>query len=96
MLRCIPPQGDYKADWLRVLAAVHSVYPDATGVALCEEWSPGYPGEIERKFRSFGHYRGQNGPATIGTLVYLARQHGWEPPARRTVRLTAKEVSYAR
>jgi hypothetical protein len=72
MLRCIPPQGDYKADWLRVLAAVHSAYPDATGVALCEEWSPGYPGEIERKFRSFGRYTGQHGPATVGTLVWLA------------------------
>ncbi len=96
MLSYIPRRGDYRHLWITVLAAVHSAYPDATGISLCEEWSPGYRGEIERKFRSFGNYQGQNGPATIGTLVYLAKRHGWEPPARRVVRLTPKEAAHAR
>ena len=79
MLRYVPPRGDYLDDWLRVLAAIHSAYPGPEGVALAEEWSPGYPGEIARKFASFGRYKGQNGPATIGTLIHLARRHGWRP-----------------
>lgn len=83
LLAFIPPRGDYKDDWLTVLAAVHSLYPGPEGVALCEEWSPGHPGEVERKFRSFGHYRGQRGPAGVGTLYHLAKLHGWRPPVRQ-------------
>ncbi len=86
MLRCIPPQGDYTDDWLRVLAAVHSAYPGPEGIGLCEEWSPGTPGEVARKFASFGRYCGERGPATIGTLVYLARRHGYRPEPRLRVR----------
>jgi hypothetical protein len=82
LLRHIPPTGEYKADWLRVLAAVHSIYPGPEGVALCEEWSPGQPGEIARKFRSFGRYQGQHGPAGVGTLYHLAKLGDWHPPTR--------------
>ena len=88
LLRHIPPTGDYTEDWLRVLAAVHSVYPGPEGVALCEEWSAGKPGEVARKFRSFGRYRGQRGPAGVGTLYHLAKQGGWRPPARPRFILT--------
>lgn len=77
MLEYIPPRGEYTEDWLRVLAAVHSVHPGPEGVALCEAWSPGRPGEIEAKFSSFGHYSGT--PASVGTLVHLAKQQGWQP-----------------
>ncbi len=80
MLRCIPPQGDYKDHWLRILAAVHSAYPGPEGIAVCEEWSPGLPGEIARKFASFGRYRGQRGPATIATVIYEAKRGGYQPP----------------
>lgn len=80
MLDYIPPRGEYTEDWLRVLAAVHSLYPGPEGVALCEAWSPGYPGEIEAKFASFGRYAGP--PASIGTLVHLAKQNGWLPRTR--------------
>lgn len=96
LLRHIPPQGDYKIDWLRVLAAVHSVYPGPEGVALCEEWSPGKQGEIERKFRSFGRYQGQRGPASVGTLYHLAKLGGWRPTPQARFRLRTREVRYAR
>ena len=95
MLRHIPPRGDYKDHWLTVLAAVHSVYPGPEGVALCEEWSPGAPGEVARKFASFGRYHGEHGPAGVGTLVYLARRHGWRPERERP-RLREREVRHAR
>lgn len=88
LLRHIPPTGDYTEDWLCVLAAVHSLYPGPEGIALCEEWSPGKAGEIARKFRSFGRYRGQRGPAGVGTLYHLAKRGGWRPPARARFILT--------
>jgi len=82
-LRWIAPTGDYKDHWLRVLAAVHSVYPGADGVALAEEWSPGKPGEVAAKFASFKRPTGSTGAATVGTLIHLAQQGGWQP-ARST------------
>ena len=88
LLRHIPPTGDYTEDWLRVLAAVHSIYPGPEGIALCEGWSAGKPGEVARKFRSFGRYRGQRGPAGVGTLYHLAKLGGWRPPARPRFILT--------
>ncbi|MDP9373835.1 MAG: PriCT-2 domain-containing protein, partial [Chloroflexota bacterium] len=81
MLRCIPPRGDYKDHWLRLLAAVHSAYPGQDGIDLCEGWSPGKPGEIAEKFRSFGRYRGPRGAATIATVIYEAKRWGYQPPA---------------
>jgi len=80
LLRYIPPMGDYDADWLPVLAAVHSVYPGPEGVALCEEWSPGKAGEIASKFDSFRRTTGK--VATVRTLFYRAKQNGWQPPRR--------------
>ncbi|MCB0106336.1 MAG: bifunctional DNA primase/polymerase [Caldilineaceae bacterium] len=67
----IPAQLSYQ-EWVSVLMAVHSAYPDDRGVTLCEAWSPGYDGEIAAKFKSFN----SNG-VTIGTLAYMAKQHGW-------------------
>ncbi len=75
-LRWIAPTGDYKDHWLKVLAAVHSVYPGADGVALCEDWSPGKPGEVAYKFSTF---KRPTGGAGVGTLVHLAQAGGWQP-----------------
>jgi len=79
MLRHVNAQPGY-ADWVRVLAAIHSAYPGPEGIAIAEEWSPGDArNSVEDKFKSFGNYRGVRGPASIGTIVYLARQGGWRP-----------------
>lgn len=75
-LKHIPPWGDY-ADWLTVLMAVHSALPGEAGIALCENWSAGKPGEVARKFASFN-----GGGVTVGTLFHLAKEHGWQPPAK--------------
>jgi len=82
-LRWIAPTGDYKDHWLKVLAAVQSVYPGADGVALCEEWSESKPGEVAEKFASFKRPAGGAGAAGVGTLIYLAQAGGWQP-ARST------------
>ena len=76
-LERIPAWGDY-GDWCTVLMAVHSVMPGDAGVALCEAWSPGKPGEIARKFDGF------NGDGVnIGSLFHLAKQYGYQQPARQ-------------
>jgi len=79
LLRFIPAGGGYTEDWLRILGAVHSVYPGSEGVALCEEWCPGKTGEIARKFASFKRDPTANDATGVGTLFYLAKQHGWRP-----------------
>lgn len=76
MLKCLPVHGDYNTFWLPVLMAVHSAYPDETGVQLIEAWSPGTRGEVRRKFHSFSA-TAKNG-ITIATLVALAKQHGYQ------------------
>lgn len=89
MLSFIPTQGGYDY-WLSVLMAVHSVLPDQRGINLCEAWSPGYEGEVAEKFDSFD--KGYSGPkVTLGTLVWLARQHGYTPtkPVHRAAILKA-------
>ncbi len=87
-LRCLPAHfgpNSYET-WLNVLMAVHSVLPGPDGVALCERYVPGTPGEIERKFGSF------NGSESvqIGTLFHIAKDHGYHPP-RRNDSYSAKE-----
>ena len=84
----IPAQGDYNADWLPILMAVHDALPDDRGVALVESWSPGYEGEVARKWRSFD--RTARGGITIKTLFHRAMQFGYEPPKRQAARPTQR------
>jgi hypothetical protein len=79
MLRFVPKDGGYHDHWLKILMAVSDSYPGAEGIALCEEWSPGYPGEIERKFKSFK--RGGK-RVTIASLVKMAKDNGYQPPRK--------------
>lgn len=103
-LATIPPRGDYNTDWLPMLMAVHDSFPDDRGIALIEAWSPGYPGEVARKWRSFK--AGASG-ITIATLFHKAGQYGYKPvrqnpaPATRrgadiTDALAQRVGSYAR
>lgn len=76
-LRHLPTWGEYEW-WLSILMAVHHIFPDYTGIRLIENWSPGYPGEVERKFSSFKRTGNQNGAITGATLFAQARQYGWD------------------
>lgn len=78
-LSYIPKQTDYNSGWLRILMGVHSIYPNGTGIRLIEEWSPGYEGEVEEKFRSFSQNGNSSGLITIATVFYIARQNGYQP-----------------
>jgi putative DNA primase/helicase len=80
MLAVLPIQQDYY-DWLRVLMAVHSAYPGEDGIRLVEAWSPGYCGEVANKFRSFDG-TAKDG-VRIGTLVHMAKQHGYSVEKHR-------------
>ena len=74
-LSALPAWGEYH-EWLSALMAVHSVFPDERGVRLCESWSPGKPGEVRRKFRSFD--RTARDGVGIGTLIHMAKANGWQ------------------
>jgi hypothetical protein len=70
LARIDPTKIDYDA-WWRCIAAVHSLYPDETGIRLVENWTPHKPGEIRQKFRSFGD-RTKIG---IGSLYHYVREY---------------------
>lgn len=73
----IPKQMDYY-EWLHIGMGVHSQYPGPEGVALVEAWSPGYPGEWERKFASFSTTGNRAGRVGIGTVFHMAKENGWQ------------------
>jgi len=78
-LAVIPPRGDYNADWLPVLMAVHDALPDDRGIALVESWSPGYPGEVARKWNSFKTAPTGGNRVTVATLFGIAKRYGYQP-----------------
>jgi hypothetical protein len=68
-------------DWMKVVRAIYSAYPNDLGVALAEEWSgERNAGEVPVMFRSFGHYSGNE--ITVNSLFWMAKQRGWTEPAR--------------
>lgn len=87
-LRYIPPTGAYQNHWLTVLMAIHDALPNGRGIALAESWSPGYPGEIEKKFASFS--RTKKGGITARSLFKIAIDNGWQPPAKVKPKATGK------
>jgi hypothetical protein len=73
MLAFIPKRPDY-GDWIKVVAAVGDVLPDADAIQLLSEWSPEErPGEYAEKLA----HRLKDVHA--GSLVHLAKEHGWRP-----------------
>ena len=74
MLGFIPKRPEYE-DWVKVVAAVGGALPPPDAIELLKEWSPEEEeGEYAYKLR----HRLEN--VTVGTLIYLAQQHGWRRP----------------
>ncbi len=73
MLSCINKQGEY-LDWVRIISAVASEFDEETTIRLIEQWSPGTEGEVKQK------YDNRLKDVSIGTLIYFAKQGGYEPP----------------
>jgi hypothetical protein len=71
MLAVIPKRPDYH-DWIKVLAAVADALDEQDAIEVLNEWSPEEePGDYAAKLRSgFTEIH-------IGTLIHLARAHGW-------------------
>lgn len=71
ILNYIPQQIDYN-EWVSILMALHSKFGDR-GIQIAEQWSPGFPGEVEMKFRSFS-----SDGVSLGTLIHIAKQYGYK------------------
>jgi hypothetical protein len=75
MLSVIPKRPEYH-DWIKLVAAVGDALSDADAIEVLNEWSPEEaPGEYAKKLLS-GFEK-----IHVGTLIHLARQHGWTPKA---------------
>lgn len=80
------PASDYHT-WFRVMSALKHTFGD-DGLPLFDAWSAScpekYPGpdEIARRWR--GHR--PNGQIGVGTIFYLAVQHGWNGPSNPGIR----------
>jgi hypothetical protein len=79
-------------DWIRVGMALHSV--DTELFSEWDRWSQQSSKYVESECRrKWSSFNGQ-GDVTIGTLVYMAKQHGWKPPTttkQTTGKTTSKE-----
>lgn len=76
MLACIPTRPEYDL-WLKISSAVWAATEDeATGTTLLKNWSPEEDeGEYAEKFKN------RLTQITAGTLVHLARKHGYKRPS---------------
>lgn len=73
-LRFVPTKMDYN-DWFKVLVNIWLFFPSEEGVAIAEEWSPGLPGEISRKFRLM-----RNPRLPPDWVFGVAYNRGWRDP----------------
>lgn len=76
-LKAIDPWTIEYDQWVALLMAIHSAYPNDTGLSIAESWAQGAQGEIPLKWKSFKTTGNVLGTVTIGTLFAIARDHGW-------------------
>lgn len=67
-------------EWARVCMAIKSEYPDETGRALFEDWSRTADAYNASDCASTWRSVKAGGGVAIGTLLHLAKQHGFELP----------------
>jgi hypothetical protein len=87
MLAVLPPRPEYP-QWLRIASAVWDAVGESTGTALLNAWSPEEsPGEYAAKFKD------RLTEVHAGTLVMLAKEHGWTPePRQQPLMKTTKDA----
>lgn len=83
----IPADGSGRRDvWVDVVKALNNWDSGGeVGFDILNEWSatqPAYKGEadVRKTYISFGRHVVGRVPTTIGTVIKLAREGGWEPP----------------
>ncbi|MBV7458781.1 MULTISPECIES: DUF927 domain-containing protein [unclassified Acidovorax] len=69
-----------REEWARVGMAIKSEFPDATGQDLFEAWSATADGHDPRATRSTWRSIKAGGGVGIGTLLHLAKEHGFVLP----------------
>jgi hypothetical protein len=73
------PKGPAYPHWIKVIAAVGDALTDADAIEVLCEWSPEEEeGEYAAKLRQ------RLKDVHIGTLIYLAHQHGWKSKEARS------------
>lgn len=77
-LKAIDPWTIDYDEWVAVLMAIHSAYPNETGLSIAESWADGKAGEVEHKWRGFRPDGNPQGKVGVGTLFAVAKQHGWK------------------
>ena len=76
-LNCIPAWGIEYDEWVDVLMGIHSAFGE-NGLRIAESWAEeGYPGEVERKWRSFRDGGNAAGRVTIASVFGIAKRFGW-------------------
>ena len=79
MLDFIDPDDLEYDEWLIVLQAVHSQYPNSIGFELADRWSQRgdryEQGEVEVRWKSFD----EAGEIRVGSLIHFAQQGGFNP-----------------
>ena len=79
-LQFIPPTLS-RDEWARVAMAIKSEYPDGTGFDLFDAWSQGAAdGYSNRDTRSTWQSVKAGGGVAIGTLLQMAKSHGFTLP----------------
>lgn len=76
-LYAIPPDVD-RVTWIKVGLALRSELGD-NAETLWHDWSSGSANYRESDARSAWRSCGTSRATTIGTLFYIAQQHGWKP-----------------
>lgn len=75
----VPPNLP-RDEWARVAMAIKSEYPDSTGLDLFEAWSASGDGYDPKAARATWRSIKAGGGVGVGTLLRLAREHGFTLP----------------
>lgn len=79
-LACIPANMP-RDEWARVGMAIKSEYPDDTGLQLFSDWSASGGGDFDAaSIRSTWRSIKAGGGVGVSTLLYLAKQNGFQLP----------------
>ncbi len=74
------PAGLPRDEWARVAMAIKSEFPDATGFDLFTDWSASAQDHDPKATRSTWRSVKAGGGVGIGTLLHLAKEHGFTLP----------------
>lgn len=74
------PANLTRGEWAKVAMAIKSEFPDTTGLELFAEWSATADGHDAKATRSTWRSVKAGGGVGIGTLLHLAKEHGFTLP----------------